>query len=277
MRFRKIVASFLLSTALLSLCACDDESPSPPPQQNDPFVVLQDNVTDLFNAGIEKLSSAKSYTMTGSLSSVAEVLSSGELTTNRTPVELTYQDGKLYVDSMDGTVDPHRTYFDGERYYFELPPDLKYFTLTNDHVDYGATDYLIPVNSEVVMNPQLAENPDGTRTVSFKMPFNIYQSPALDAWLGVVFDDAFAAANINIEVNIDAEGYITNFLVSYVNDTALGDDPIRQEIAVKMTLTNYNRSEVLAPTDLELYEDWIETVGPEETVPIGELSPEDIG
>lgn len=278
MRFPKFIAGFLVGASLFSLCACS-EDPIPPPPTNDPFVALQDNVANAFNDAVAKITSAQSYTMTGSLSSSAELTeegeSSGELTNNLSPIEYTFQNGKMYLDAIGSNIDPHTTYFDGERYYYHLDPDIKYFTYTNDHVDYGADGYLIPVNSEVVMNPSYLENQDGTKTVSFEMPFNIYQSPALLEWIGVVFDDEYGAKNIRIEANIDENGYFLDFILSFANETSFGEDRISQEVAVKMMLTNYNTAEVVPPTDLSVYEDWSEEYTPIETVSIDGLTPED--
>lgn len=277
MRLKKILTGLLAGASLFALCACSEE-PIPPPPTNDPYVALQDNVAATFNDAVAKITSAQSYTMTGSLSSSAELTekgeNTGELTNNLTPIEYTYQNGAMYLDATGSNIDPHATYFDGERYYYD-DPDNKYFTYTNDRVDYGADGYLIPINSEAVMSPSYLENQDGTRTVSFEMPFNIYQSPALRDWIGVVFDDNHGARNVRIKVNINAAGYITDFILSFANETSFDEDMILQEVVVKMMLTNYNTAELIPPSDLSVYEDWSEEYVPVETESIDGLTPED--
>lgn len=275
MRFpKKILAAFMIGASLLSLCACK-EDPPPPPAEDDPFVVLQDTVADLYNTGVEKLRSAQSYTMTGSYVSTAEVLSSKELTSNYTPMEMSVANGQFYVDSWGSQIDPHRTYFDGTRYYFEDETD-KYYTLSNDRDDYTATDFLPTVFSEIITSPKLVEDADGTKHIFFKMAFNIYQSVGLSELYGISFDDAFAAADVQVTVDFDANGYITSFLLSFDNRTMLSDDEISQSVTVSMTITNYNSAEVVPPADLDVYEDWTEDIGTDPTEPIGELTDEDL-
>ena len=275
MRFpKKILAAFMIGASLLSLCACK-EDPPPPPAEGDPFVVLQDTVADLYNAGVEKLRSAQSYTMTGTYVSAAEVVSSAELTSNRTAVEMTVADGTFFVDSTDSNIDPHTTYFDGTRYYYSDKTD-KYFTTTNDRSDFGAEEYLPLVFSEIIKSPQLTENPDGTKQVSFKIPFNIYQSDAIAGLFGITFDGEYAAADVYITITLDADGYIKTFLLSFDNITAFSDDSITQNVTANMILTNYNCAEVVIPADLDEYEDWTEDVVEGPTEPIGELTDEDL-
>ena len=277
MHLTKIFAGFLAGASLLALSACS-EDPIPPPPTSSPFVALQDNVANAFNDAVAKLTSAQSYTMTGSLTSAAELTeeneSTGELTSQLCPIEFTYADGMMYLDATDSNIDPHITYFDGERYYCNDFAN-KYYTYTNDHVDYGADGYLLPINSEAVMDPVYLENQDGTKTVSFEMPFNIYQSPALQNWIGVVFDNEYGARNVRVEVSIDTNGYITSFILSYLNKTSFDEDTVHQEVAVKMMLTNYNTAEITPPSDLSVYEDWSEDYVPVETESIDGLTPED--
>ena len=276
MRFpRKILAAFIAGVCALSFSACSEDPPPPLPPEDDPFIVLQDTVADLYNTGVNKILSAKSYTMTGSYTSAAEVVPSAELTSNNTRVEMTVADGTFFVDSTVSAIDPHSTYFDGTRYYFSDKTD-KYFTTTNDRNDYRADAYLPLIHSEIVKNPQVKENPDGTKEVTFQMAFNIYQSDAIAGLFGVTFDDNYAAADVRVNVTLDANGFITEFVISFINTTSLGDDGITQDISARMEITNYNCSEVVIPIDLDEYEDWTEDIGTEPTEPIGELTPEDL-
>ena len=275
MRIQKLFATLLIGASLLSFSACSEDTPAPPPPEDDPFVVLQDTVADLYNEGVKKITNAASYTMTGSYVSAAEVLSSAELTSNLTKVEMTVANGTFFVDSMASNIDPHTTYFDGTRYYFSDKTD-KYFTTTNDRNDFTAVEYLPLIHSEIIKDPQLTENPDGSKLISFRIPFNIYQSSGIGGLFGITFDENYAAADIRVTIMLDAGGYITEFLLSFDNMTDFSDESISQNISASMMLTNYNQAEVVIPADLAEYEDWTEDVGTEPTEPIGELTPEDL-
>ncbi len=274
MQFRKFFASLLLGGLLLSLSACQEDPSPPPPPTDNPFIALQDRVADLYNTGIEKLTAATSYTMTGSFVSAAEVLPSSELTSNLTRVEMNVANGTFYSDS-ESNIDPHTTYFDGTHFYYSDATD-KYFTNTNDRHDYTAIEYLPQIFSEIITNPQITENADGSKLVKFTMAFDIYQSEAVAGIFGITFDNDYAIADVLVTVSIDADGYITNFILSFDNQTDFADDAITQNISVNMMLTNYNQAEVVVPSDIDVYENWIEDFSPDATEPIVELTPEDL-
>ncbi len=276
MRLKQVLASILAGACALTLCACGTRE-VPPPTQNE-YVVTQDTISELFNSAVQKLNEADSYTMTGSVTSVAEIAASEVLTTVRVPLECRYQEGKMFFDS-DNSNDPHTLYFDGEIYYYcieDTNSTIKYFGTANDHNDYSAADYLLPIDAEIVLNPSLSVNDDGTQELSFSIPFAIYESPALIGWLGFVVDESHAANLLNVFATVDADGYFTAFSFSFVNDTDFGD-LIHQEIAVGMTLSNYNSTVITAPSDIQAYEDWTDPDVPESTHGMEEIPPEDLG
>ncbi len=279
MRFKKLIASLLIGTCAFACCACgsDDDSQLPEPNA---YYESQERVAEIFNAALDKLHTLDSYRMKGSIASVAEIPSSEEITSAVTPVDCVYQDGKFTIDSAEANVDPHETYFDGERYYFISylfdPPD-KYFVTTNDHTDYLATDFLMEIYAEMVYNPSVIAQADGSQFLSFDIPFSVYESPALREILGIVVDDSHNANLLSFSATVDADGSFTQFTVSFVNDTYLGDELIHQEIAVNMELSDFSTAVLTPPSDLDTYEDWSEELPEDETVPIGSLSPEDLG
>lgn len=278
MRFKKLFASVLAGVCAFSLCACNANKDASVPTVND-YVVTQDSIAEMFNTAVDKLTEASSYTMSGSVTSASSIASSGVHTAVHVPLICQYEDGKLFFDS-DNSIYPHTLYFDGERYYYSVEEDnrqeIKYYVTTNDHGDYSATDYLMQINAEIVLSPTLTKNDDGSSDISFEMPFAIYESPALIGWLGIIVDETHASNMMKVYATIDADGYFTEFRFSFVNDTNLGD-PIHQEIAVGMTLSDYNTTVVTAPSDLGAYEDWSEPEIPSSTHGMEPIPPEDIG
>ena len=277
MHFKKLFASLLAGVFTISLCACNNNNEAAVPTVND-YVVTQDTIAEMFNTAVSKLNDAKSYTMSGSVTSASDIAESEVFTSVHAPITCLYQDGKLYFDS-DNNNDPHETYFDGERYYYSIPEgdtEFKYYVTANDHGDYAATDYLMHINAEIVLAPTLSKNDDGSSDISFEMPFAIYESPALIGWLGFIVDESHASNTLKVYATIDADGYFKSFMFSFVNDTNFGEI-IHQEIAVSMTLSNYNSTVVNAPSDLGAYEDWSDSEMPSSTHGMEPIPPEDIG
>ncbi len=278
MQLKKLMASVLVGAFAVSICACDtNEEPTlPDPHQ---FYAVQDRVADLFNDAIGKLADSDSYVMRGSLASTAEVLSSGELTSVVTPIDCTYQSGRFLIDSSKAKIDPRTTYFDGERYYYTLlfnGEPINCFSNENDHVDYVAADYLMEVDSEILFNPHLTENEDGSTSLSFDIPFTVYESPAMIGHLGFIVDDSHQSNPLSVQAALDPNGYMTEFVISFVNDTDFGDDLIHQEIVANMELLDYNCAVLTPPENLESYADWTEDVPEMTTEGFGEHSPEDM-
>ena len=279
MQLKKILAPFLAGVCALSLCACDpnDEPTLPEPHE---FYAVQDKVADLFNSAIDKLTDSDSYSMAGSFASTAEVLSSGELTSAVTPVNCAYQSGKFLIDASEANVDPRITYFDGERYYYSLMmfgnEPVRCFSNKNDHVDFVAADYLTKVDSEILFDPGFIENEDGTVELSFDIPFTLYNSPAMIGHLGMIVDETHQANPLSVQASLDQNGYLTAFVISFVNDTTFGDDAIHQEIVANMELSDYNCTVLTAPKDLDTYEDWTEDMPQVPTEGIGDHTPEDM-
>ena len=278
MQLKKLLAPFVAGVCALSLCACGADSEPTLPEPND-FYEVQDTVADLFNTAIDRLNAASSYKMTGSIASTAEVISSAELTSAVTPIDCTYQNGSFFIDAVEANVDPRTTYFDGERYYYTLyflDDPISGFSTANDHMDFVAADYLIPVDSEILYNPHLTQNDDGSSDISFDIPFTVYESPAMIGHLGIVVDETHQANPMSVSASIDADGYMTKFIISFVNDTAFGDDSIHQEIVVGMTLQSYDTAVLTPPTNLDSYEDWTEDVPEVSSEGVGDHSPEDM-
>jgi len=278
MQFKKILTSLLAGACVFSLSACGND-PEPPPSESNVFYESQETIAELFNAAIDKLNDVGSYKMVGSLVSVAEVLSSGEMTNSMIPIDCTYQDGSFTIDSLEANIDPHSTYFDGERYYYTLHMNgntINCFSTANDHVDYAADGYLRKIDAEILFNPQIIELENGSKDISFDMPFAIYDSPAMIDHLGTVVDDEHQAKSMSVSANIDSDGYLTHFIISFINDTAFGDDSIHQEIVANMELSDYATAVITPPDNLDTYEDWSEDIPEMSTEGMGEHSPEDV-
>ena len=277
LRIRKCILLFLLLLLPVLLCACGEDE-QPKPVSNDPIVTAQDSVADVYNKAVQALSEAGSYKMTGSVTSVAEVMPDGSQTVNVSPIECLWEGGRMQVTDRS-TVDPHSTYFDGDKYYCLLEMaggDLRYFTTTNDHNDFSAADYLRTVNAEILSGPVMIENADGSKELSFEIPFAIYDSPALQGWLGYIVDETHEARTLSIAAKIDKDGHFTEFSMDFINDVAFGEQTIHQEIAVTMTLQDYAAVRVAAPEDLTAYEDWSLTGDPGDSDWAENLTPEDM-
>ena len=280
MSYKKLLLLLLAMLILLSFCACRQSGASDPPQDSD-SVASQEAAAALFNAAVDKLNAAGSYTMTGNVTSAAEMQraegEAGELVTVYTPLNCTYQDGKMLMISENGS-NPHTTYFDGTHYYISVlfgEERLRYFVSTNDYTDYDAAKYLKQVDAEAIFHPSLTDNAAGGKDVSFQIPFALYDSEALRGWLGEITDDTLASRKLQITAAIDKDGYPTAVFFSFSTTTQFSDDKIQQELAVSFDLSDFSSTVVSAPADLETYEDWTISEAPtDESSP--ELTPEDM-
>lgn len=279
MQFKRFVSAFLAGVCAVGLCACDSDDKPKPPTEN-PYYATQEQIADLFNEGVDKLSEAESYRMVGSIASVAEVQSSAELTTSVTPIDGIVEGNRFYIDAFESNINPHRTYFDGELYYNHVDirgSEVKYFTNGNDNADFTATEYLMKANAEIIVNPRLETLEDGSRSLNFAVPFAVYESPALIEVLGVIVDDSVRANLLSLNVVLDANGYIKQVMISFVNDVELIEEQIHQEIVLTFELSEYGTARISVPTDLDTYQNWIEELPPETTAPMVEIPPEDLG
>lgn len=289
MHIKKLFALFLPLLLLLSLCACDSFSQEPPTPQNDDLVVQQDNTAELFNAAVDKLNAAGSYRMTGTISSIAEILR-GEGTISSDDIDLdpptivsynfdcAYSDGKMLLDCPTGSY-PHSTYFDGEIYYHSTNisgKDVKYFTPDPSFEDYPAAMYLKNINAEMVFSPAATQTEAGETQLSFEIPFAFYKSEALVDLLGILVDETHSSQYISVKATLDSEGYFTSVYMSFSTVTQFGDESISQELLVSLRFSDYASTQVTPPADLAVYEDWSEEPAPSSTAPMVELTPEDL-
>lgn len=288
MHLKKLFALSLSLLLLMSLCACRD-SKTPDPPKNDEIVVQQDSISDLWNTAVDKLNAAGSYRMSGSVSSIAEMIygDSAALsddidleppTVVTAALECAYENGKMLYD-VSGT-HPHSTYFDGTNYYHNTVISgnpVKYFTPDPSFEIYDAALYLKSINAEMIFTPEIIRRENGETQISFTMPFALYKSEALQGWLGIVVDESHEAENISVKATLDSDGNFISAYMSYSTVTQFGDETIGQELLVSLRLTDYGSTQVVAPADLTEYEDWSEEYDvPVSTAPFVELTPEDL-
>ena len=288
MHQKKLFALFLILSLLLSLCACRSGSKDPELPKNDDLVVQQDSLSELWNTAVDKLNAAGSYRMTGTITSVAEMIYGDRAalsddidleppTVVTATIDCAYENGKMLYN-VSGT-HPHRTYFDGTNYYHDAViggNPVKYFVAIPSFSVYDAARYLSSVNAEMIFNPNVIEGENGERQISFTMPFALYKSEALQGWLGIVVDENHEAQDISVKATLDSEGNFISAYMSYSTVTQFGDESIGQELLVSLRLNDYGSTQVEAPADLAEYEDWSEDDVPESTAPFVEHDPEDV-
>lgn len=288
MPIKKLFALFLSLLLLVSLCACRS-SKTPEPPKNDEIVVQQDSISELWNGAVAKLNAAGSYRMSGTVSSIAEMIygESAALsddidleppTVVTSTIDCAYENGKMLYEAS-GT-HPHRTYFDGKNYYHDTvisSNPVMYFTPDPSFEIYEAALYLKSINAEMIFTPDVIRGNDGQTQISFTMPFALYKSEALQGWLGIVVDESHEAENISVKATLDSEGNFISAYMSYSTVTQFGDETIGQELLVSLRLSDYGSTQVIAPADLAEYEDWSEEDDvPVSTAPFVELTPEDL-
>ena len=288
MHLKKLFALFLSVLWLLSLCACRGDPEGPKLPENDDLVIRQDSISELWNAAVDKLNTAGSYRMSGTISSVAEMIygESAALsddidleppTVVTSTIDCAYENGKMLYEAS-GT-HPHRTYFDGKNYYHDAViggNPVKYFVSTSSFSVYDAALYLKHINAEMIFTPNVIESENGEKQISFTMPFALYKSEALQGWLGIVVDETHEAQDISVKATLDSNGNFISAYMSYSTVTQFGDESIGQELLVSLRLTDYGSTQVEAPADLAEYNDWTEEDVPESTAPFVEHDPEDV-
>lgn len=274
----KKTLSVLLVLALLCLIGCTAQTP-----QDTPLTTSAEEVAERLNAAVEMLAAAESYRIFGNVTSTAEVIpagsSSGEVVTLRTPL-LTAVRGEEFSTVSDGGDLPHSAYFDGENYYIDLGEGetaLHYRTSGNDYCDYPATAYLKAVNAEAVFDPTVTQAEGGGCMLTFDIPCALYDSEAVYGWLGEYLDEAHAAQTLHLSLSIDAEGYPTALYLFFSTQTQLGDDTIRQELAVSLSLYDFGEAVPTPPDDLSVYENWDTSVPTDDEQGFAEIPPEDLG
>ncbi len=106
------------------------------------------------------------------------------------------------------------------------------------------------------------------------LQINAYHSVAIDGLSGITFDGDYATDDVLVSVAIDAEGYITHFMLSFDSQSDCTGVIITQNICVNMMITDYNQTEVVIPNDLDAYENRIDGDSPDNTEPVSERETE---
>lgn len=288
MKAKKILAAFLSLLLLVALTACGNGE-QPETVQTLPTIetapqkeYTTDEAVTMFNAAVNKIEQAQSYTMTGSVNSTAVM---GEtLTSVVTSIDCGYQivDGEpvMLMDSVmnnGGTATPHLTYFADGKYYFNAY-GLKYFTESNDYTDFVADDYLEKIDKQYVSDLNVTDNLDGSKTLEFNYPYGQYNSAALSGWLGGFVSETVGGDMVFLKVELDADNSISSFYMTFTTSIDFSDSTIEQIIVLNLMLSDYNATTVTAPADLDTYEDWTvdENATTDETEGVGMLPPEDV-
>ncbi len=291
MNMKKIVAMVMCLVLLLSLAACkgkNKEQPTdlvqglPPIETAPQKDYTADQIRDMYNAAIDKIAKAESYHMSGSTNSTsvyAEMLSS---VVNSYDVKYANTDGKVQVlfDSRlnsDGSDLSHSTYYDGEHFYFSAL-GLKYYKDTNDYQDFHAMDYLVSLGNDVELKEFRAmDQLDGSVEISFSVPMGQYMSDAVLTLVGFT-SETFKEDPVHISFNLDAEGTMTYFYISFNSSHIFLEEQTEQTIIVSMSMDGYNETKVEKPADLSSYEYFAEEEdgNGEDHGGVGILSPEDV-
>lgn len=290
MKIKKWIALALSLTFLLSLTACKGrKTESDVPMQTLPPIetavqkeYTSEQLIDMYNTAREKILNSTSYYMHGSSNSTSvygDILTS---VVNTYDVKAQSVDGKMrgFFNSntnADGSDYSHTTYFDGEYYYYTYS-DLKYYKNTNDFQDFFALDWLMPLKDVTLEDLDVMDQLDGSVTVSFSLPMGDYESEAVLNLVGFVSEN-YEDDPIHISYNIDANGTMTYFYISYTSSQVFLEEETEQTVIVSMTLEEYDNTTVEAPADLDSYENFIEEGtgdGEHEHDGVGVLSPEDV-
>lgn len=276
MKMKKF-STFFLAAAILTACLCGCAGEAPPPTATDAAVTPAEALAERFNAALALLESAESYAVRGSVISSAEVTTadgSGESATLSVPLDAAVADGAFTLRSEGGDL-PHATYFDGEHYYVSVENlDLRYRSTENDYYDFPATAYFCPLNAEAVFSPEVAEV-DGKTELRFRIPFGLYGSKALSAWLGDLIDETCASRDIQVVLTLAADGLPEALYLFFSTETDLSGDSIRQELVVDLTFSDFSAAGVTPPSDLTAYADRAEA-DPTGTEDFLEIPPEDL-
>ncbi len=290
MTLKKWLCLALCACLLLSLAACGSKEKKDTPIETLPAVptapqkeYTEDMIKDMYNEALKKLTDSKSYHMSGSWNSTT--VFGDVIATVVTSVDCKYRlkDGGIvsFFDAQmhrDGVEIPHTTYYDGENYYF-YAYDWKYYTNTNDYNDYFALDYLKPVGDVALQDLEVMDQLDGSVEISFSLPMGEYNS---DAVLGLIGEGTQSATIdedlISLSLNIDENGALTYFYISFNSKLLMLDEEVEQTVVVSMSLDGYDATTVEAPTDLGSYENNIAETLPEgqDQGHVGILTPEDV-
>ena len=267
MLYKRILAAVLCVMLLLTMTACgggssegEDFSLAPIPTAEQKEYTLEDMVS-IYNAAVQKILDADSYHLTGSVNSTAVM---GEvMATVVTSVDCSYQvvDGKPVVlmnavMNSDGEETPHQTYIADGMYYYNAY-GLKYFKDDNDYGDYIAGDYLKLIDSLTVQEWDIVDELDGGMTIQLTVLFGAYGSEAIFGWLGGLVNENLDIQFIDMKVKLSAAGEVEDFYMSFSSSVDFGGDPIDQVVVLSMLMDDYNATTVTAPTDLDVYENWI--------------------
>ena len=267
MVYKKILAMVLCVMLLLSLSACSGGAPDgedfslvPIPTAEQKEYSMEDMLS-AYNAAVQKILDAESYHLTGSVNSTAVM---GEvMATVVTSVDCKYQviDGKPVVsmnsvEHSDGQETPHQTYIADGKYHFDAY-GIKYFTDSNDYNDYIAQDYLKIMDAPAVQEWDIIDELDGGMTIQLRVLFGEYGSDALYGWLGGLVNENLDIQLLDVKVKLSAAGEVEDFYMSFSSSVDFGGDPIDQVVVLSMLMDDYNATTVTAPTDLDVYENWI--------------------
>lgn len=291
MNKNKWIALALCLVLLLTLSACrnkedkqpDDMIQTLPPIETAPQKdYTADQIRDMYNAAIDKLTKAESYHMSGSTNSTSVYAGMLSSVVNSYDVMYSNVGGKtdILFDSQlnsDGSDLSHSTYYDGEHYYFSAL-GLKYYKTSNDYQDFHALDFLMPLKNDVELKDFRAmDQLDGSVEINFSVPMGQYMSDAVLTLVGFA-SETFEQDPIHVSFTLDAQGTMTYFYLSYTSTHIFLEEETEQTIIVSMSLDGYNATTVEAPADLSSYEFFAEEedTGDEDHGGVGILSPEDV-
>lgn len=268
-----IFAAVLLTAAL---CGCAEKAAPQTTTLN--AVTAEEELAERFNAALALLENVGSYAVRGSVISSAEVIpadgSSGESAILNVPFEMAVSADSFSVRSESGDL-PHSTYFDGEHYYVSVEDiDLRYRSKMNDYYDYPATAYFCPINAEAVFSPAITEE-NGRTELRFRIPFGLYASEALAAWLGDLIDETCASSDIQAALTVASDGLPEKLYLFFSTVTDFSGDSIRQELVVDLTFSEPSTAIVTPPDSLEAYTDRTEAQ-PGTSEDFLEIPPEDL-
>ncbi len=277
-KLHKAIVAVLAIAALLTLCACDTQQEPPQEQQTtaeqsqeqqttEPKAI-EATIAERYNAAVEKLGNAHSYTMTGSTNSSSAM---GEvLTTVVTSVDCKYAKNEageaeilMQAEQSISGAEPtaHTTYIADGTYYISAY-GMNYAVNTNDFGDYDASMFVKRVEESAIYNYEMQTGANGTGfQIRFEIPFGIYASEALDDMIGMFADDSLLQQDVTVIANIDSDGWLTSIYISMENQTSFDAEPIEQAIVVSLKFSAYNETVVTEPADLETYEAQTESGG----------------
>ncbi len=287
MNVKKLICLALSLTLLLSMTACKSrKKTSDNPVQTLPPIetavqkeYTTEEILDMYNSALDKIKNSTGYHMSGSTNSTS--VFGGVMSSSINIYDVKYQvvDGKgiAFFDSKlsaDGDDFTHTTYFDGEHYYYSYS-DLMYYKNTNDYQDFIATDWLMPIGDVELQNVDSMDQLDGSVDISFTLPMGDFMSYAVLDLVGFN-SETFEQDPVHLSFNIDSEGNLTYFYISYTSNQIFLDQETEQTIVASLSIGEYDNVTVEAPTNLSVYENFIEETVGDEHEGVGILSPEDV-